>query len=60
LSVGGDPSRRYNVELYGQAFNVTNRTNALAFSGVQTSPFFGRPTWAAPARRAEVGLRFTF
>jgi hypothetical protein len=57
---GGDPSKRYNLELYAQAYNVLNRTNALSFSGVLTSPFFGQPTSAAPARRVEIGVRFRF
>ena len=30
------------------------------FSGVLTSPFFGRPTSAAPPRRAEIGARVSF
>jgi hypothetical protein len=56
----GDMTKRYSVELYAQAFNVLNRTNALNFSGVETSPFFGQATAAAPARRIEIGARFSF
>jgi hypothetical protein len=56
----GDSARRYAVELYAQAFNVLNHTNALNFSGVETSPFFGQPTSAAPPRRIEIGARFAF
>ncbi len=53
-------NKRYTLELYAQAYNLLNHTNALNFSGVLTSPFFGRPTSAAPPRRAEVGARLTF
>jgi hypothetical protein len=56
----GDAGKRYAVELYAQAFNVLNRTNAQNFSGVVSSPFFGQPTSAAPPRRVEVGMRLTF
>jgi hypothetical protein len=61
--VGGgmpNPNKRYSVEFYGQAFNVLNRMNPIAFSGVQTSPFYGRAVAAAPPRRIEVGARFGF
>ena len=59
--MGGVPTgKRYSVELYAQAFNVLNRVNALNFSGVMTSPFFGRATSAAPPRRIELGARVNF
>jgi hypothetical protein len=53
-------NKRYGVELYAQAYNLLNRINAISFSGVMTSPFFGQPTSAAPPRRAEIGTRLTF
>jgi carboxypeptidase family protein len=56
----GDNAKRYAIEWYVQAFNVLNRTNALNFSGVITSPFFGHATSALPARRIEIGARVTF
>jgi hypothetical protein len=37
--------------------NTVNFTN---YSGVLTSPFFGRANSALPARRVELQLRFTF
>jgi len=37
-----------------------NHTNALNFSGVLTSPFFGQATSAAPPRRVEIGARLSF
>jgi hypothetical protein len=39
---------------------MLNHVNALNFSGVVTSPFFGQPTSAAAPRRVEIGTRFTF
>ena len=57
---GGDMNKRYSVELYAQSYNLLNHTNALNFSGVMTSPFFGQATSAAAPRRVELGARFTF
>jgi hypothetical protein len=37
-----------------------NHMNAMNFSGVLASPFFGQPTAAAPPRRVEIGIRVTF
>jgi hypothetical protein len=51
---------RYSVQLYVQAYNLLNHFNATNFSGVMTSPFFGRATSAAPPRRVEIGTRLTF
>jgi hypothetical protein len=62
-SMGGGPdgqNKRYTIELYAQAYNALNHTNALNFSGVVSSPFFGRATSAAAPRRVEVGTRFSF
>jgi hypothetical protein len=62
-SMGGGPdgqNKRYTIELYTQAYNMLNHVNALNFSGVVTSPFFGQPTSAAAPRRVEIGTRFTF
>jgi hypothetical protein len=58
---GADMStKKYGLELYVQAFNLINHVNALNFSGVMTSPFFGQPTAAAPPRRIELGTRLSF
>jgi hypothetical protein len=57
---GGDTNKRYTIELYTQVFNLLNHTNAINFSGVLTSPFFGQATSAAPPRRFEVGARLGF
>ena len=53
-------NKLYTVELYAQSYNTLNHTNALNFSGVMTSPFFGQATSAAAPRRIEVGTRFSF
>jgi carboxypeptidase family protein len=61
-SVGGvdSASRKYGIELYAQAYNTLNHVNALNYSGVVTSPFFGQATSAGAARRLEIGSRLTF
>jgi hypothetical protein len=65
VGVGGGPgagnaNQRFTLEFYVQGFNVLNRTNFQNFSGNLLSPFFGRPTSAAQARRVEVGMQFRF
>jgi len=61
-SMGGieGQNKRYALELYVQAYNALNHVNALNFSGVVTSPFFGQPTSAMAPRRVEIGSRLTF
>lgn len=58
--MSGANDKRYRMEFYVQAFNLFNHANLINFSGVQTSPFFGRATAAQPARRMETGMRFSF
>lgn len=53
-------TKRYVVEFYAQVYNLLNRVNALNFSGVMTSPFFGHATSALAPRRMEIGARMTF
>jgi carboxypeptidase family protein len=53
-------NQRFSMEVYAQAFNLFNRVNYGNFSGNLRSPFFGRPTSAAQARRVEVGMQFRF
>ncbi len=53
-------NKRFRLELYAQAFNLFNHTNLGGFSGIQTSPFFGRATSAQAPRRIELGTRFNF
>jgi carboxypeptidase family protein len=61
-SIAGADSqtKRYVVELFAQSYNTLNHVNALNYSGVLTSPFFGQATSAAAPRRIEVGVRLTF
>jgi hypothetical protein len=59
-SISTPGTKKYRFELYLQAFNLLNRANLGAFSGVQTSPFFGQATSAQLPRRLEVGTRFSF
>jgi len=40
--------------------NLTNRANYQGYSGVLTSPFFGRPTTVSAMRKVDVGLGFSF
>ena len=61
-SMGGvdGQNRKYTLELYAQAYNALNHVNALNYSGVVASPFFGLSTSAAAPRRVEIGTRLTF
>lgn len=52
--------RTVSSELFVQVFNLFNTVNLTGFSGVLTSPFFGRPTSAQAARRLELGLRLGY
>lgn len=51
---------RYNFTLIVRAVNLLNTVNFATYSGVLTSPFFGRANSALPARRVELQLRFSF
>jgi hypothetical protein len=59
-SLPGAATKKYRLEFYAQAFNLLNHANLGAFSGVETSPFFGQATSAQPPRRMELGMRFNF
>lgn len=60
LGAGGAEDKRVRIELFAQAQNLFNHTNPIGYSGVMTSPFFGRPTAAQPGRRLELGARIGF
>jgi hypothetical protein len=63
MPMGGDPNAPaplIRMQLYTQVFNLMNHANWTSFTGVETSPFFGRPTAALPGRRMEVGIKFSF
>ena len=57
---GGAGDRRYRVELYVAAQNVTNHNNYIGYSGVMTSPFFMQPTNVLDPRRIQIGAQFGF
>ena len=57
-TTGRDEGPRIAATL--DAFNVLNQVNYAGYVGNLSSPFFGLPVSARPARRLQVGLRFTF
>jgi hypothetical protein len=57
---GGADTKRYRIEFYAAAQNVTNHSNYTGYSGVVTSPFFGQPTTVLNPRKVELGMRFGF
>lgn len=56
----GADNKRVRVELFATASNLFNRVDLIGYSGVMTSPFFGRPTAAGPARKLDLGVRIGF
>lgn len=56
----GSSEYRYSFTLILRATNLLNTVNFANYSGVLTSPFFGRANAALPARRVELQLRFAF
>jgi hypothetical protein len=60
ISVSGANDKRFRLEFYATAQNVTNHDNYTGFSGVMTSPFFGQPTTVLNPRKLELGARFGF
>jgi len=54
------PEGLLRFEIFARATNALNLVNPQNFSGVRTSPFFGRATSAAAARRLIVGTRLFF
>ena len=57
---GGATDKRFRVEFYASAQNVTNHNNYIGYSGILTSPFFGLPTNVLNPRKIEIGARFGF
>jgi hypothetical protein len=57
------PSRKDRspkLQVSVDSFNLVNRFNPKSYMGALTSPFFGQPVSALPARRIQFGLRFQF
>jgi hypothetical protein len=59
VTMDGNASR-YRLDVYLQVFNLLNTANYNVFVGNRLSPYFGRPTSAAPPRRVEVGASLSF
>jgi hypothetical protein len=51
---------RFRINVFAQITNLTNRPNYAGYSGVLTSPFFGRPTTVLNPRRVDIGVNFGF
>jgi hypothetical protein len=51
---------RYRIAFNVFVYNLTNRTVLTGYSGVMTSPFFGRPNTAINPRRINVGMNLGF
>ncbi|MBO0858683.1 MAG: TonB-dependent receptor [Chloracidobacterium sp.] len=49
-----------SVKVGVTAFNALNRVNYMGFVGNQSSPFFGQPVAALPARRVQFNFSFSF
>ncbi|HSL20466.1 MAG TPA: TonB-dependent receptor [Vicinamibacterales bacterium] len=60
MMMGGATNKRFRLDLYAGVSNLFNAVNYVSFSGVMTSPFFGRAVAAQPGRRMEVGARLGF
>ncbi|MDX2029276.1 MAG: carboxypeptidase regulatory-like domain-containing protein [Blastocatellia bacterium] len=56
----GGEGARYGLTISAQITNLFNHVNFGQYSGVLTSPFFGRANSAQPARQIELSLRFSF
>lgn len=51
---------RYRLQVFMQVQNLTNQRNYLGYSGVLTSPFFGKPTAVAGMRKVDFGINLGF
>jgi carboxypeptidase family protein len=51
---------RYVVQFFIEARNLTNHPNYVGYSGVLTSPFFGRATTVTGTRKIDAGINFAF
>ena len=51
---------RYRLSFNVFVYNLTNRVNLAGYSGVQTSPLYGRPTSAVNQRRINAGMSLGF
>ena len=51
---------RMQLELIGEAFNITNQKNWTNFEGNQRAATFGRPTGGEATRQVQLGVRVDF
>lgn len=51
---------RYRVSIFISAQNLTNHANPVGWSGVMTSPLFGKSTAVQGVRRINMGINFGF
>ncbi len=51
---------RYRMSLNLFVNNLTNRTNLMGYSGLQTSRFYLQPTMAQGARRIQASMNLQF
>lgn len=56
----GAANKRFQLQFYAAAQNVTDHRNYVGYSGVITSPFFGQATNVLNPRKVELGVRFGF
>ena len=52
--------RDVNIELIGEAFNITNTKNWITYTGDQRAATFGKPTAGEITRQIQLGLRVDF
>ena len=52
--------RSVDIELIGEAFNLTNEKNWTTFTGDQRAVTFGKPTGGEITRQVQLGLRIDF
>ena len=57
---GGDESSTRSLTISAQVTNLFNHVNFGQYSGILSSPFFGRANSAGPARQIELSLRLGF
>ncbi len=60
LSAESPKTGGLRLEVGIDAFNLLNHVNYKNYVGIQSSPFFGRPNAASPARQLQLSLRFHF
>jgi hypothetical protein len=56
----GAANKRFQLQFYAAAQNVTNHANYIGYSGVISSPFFLQATNVLNPRKIELGVRFGF